>query len=131
MADSYPLECGSNEELFPVNKQFDYETEAWKWEFQCKTSMKLSHSSCQWTEKVNSWSGNAFYQCQINSVIAGMKTYYDNENEQPHFQFKCCSAPNYFTTGCQLTEPNEYPAQEDVLVGAFIPSKDNRLAQTT
>ena len=131
MDDSYPLECGSNEVLLPVNQQFDYEMEAWKWKFLCKTSTKLSHSSCQWSEKVNSWNDNTFYQCPINSVIAGMKTYYDDENEQPHFQFKCCSTPNYFTTGCQLTEPNEYPAQEDMLVGAFIPSKDNRLAQTT
>ena len=124
------MECESNEALYPVSKQFDNGMETPKWEFQCKTSMKLSQSFCKWSEKVNSWESNAFYQCPLNSVMTGVKTYYENENDQPHFQFKCCFTPNYSTTGCKLSKPNEFPAQEDMLVGVFVPAKDSRLAQT-
>ena len=118
------MQFGSDEALYPVSRGLDSEKEAQNWEFQCKTSMELWHSSWQWF-KVDNWKGIAFYQCPLNSVVTGVKTYLNNERKQPHFQFKCWSSPNYSTTGCKLSKQNEYPTQEKVLVGAFVSAEDS------
>lgn len=67
-----------------------------RWNYECRTFENMETSNCIWTGWANTFSkfpdySSGFdYECGAGTVMAGISSYYDPDEKDRRFKFRCC-----------------------------------------
>ena len=99
-------DCNKGEGIYKIQSEFRGYYNDRRWNFECrKVVQNNAQVTCTQTKSyVNDFNGPIEFSCGENQYIAGVESYHDNSKEDRRWKFTCCSALNYKTSDCQLSE---------------------------
>ena len=99
--------CRDNQALYRVKSTHSNRKEDRVWEWSCRTVLKgntrFRGSDCKWTGWQNGYDLPLMFQCPANKVLTGVKSIHHNGKEDRVWAFQCCSARDYYTRNCYLS----------------------------
>ena len=99
-------DCNKGEGIYKIQSEFHGKYNDRRWNFECRKVVQNNAQVTCTPEKsyVNDFNGPIAFPCGENQYIAGVESYHDNSKEDRRWKFTCCSALNYKTSDCQLSE---------------------------
>ena len=99
--------CPNNQAMYRVRSEQSRGHRDRRWEWSCRTvltgSTKFLASGCQWSGVQNGYDLPVMFQCPADNVLTGVKSVHNNGKEDRLWEFRCCSAKDYKTHDCYLT----------------------------
>ena len=102
-------DCNKGEGIYKIQSEFRGGYNDRRWNFECRKVVQNNAQLVTCTqiksyESQNDFNGPIVFSCGENQYIAGVESYHDNSKGDRRWKFTCCSAWNYKTSDCQLSE---------------------------
>jgi len=66
------------------------------WGYDCRYDVKTT-SQCSWTNYVNGWDTEMWFQCPKSGYVAGAHSVHSNRHEDRIWKYFCCDLPRGYT----------------------------------